>query len=441
MHFIGNEEVASSSLVNSTILFDIAKENVWLNTANMSFFQKLTIKEKYKNRYVAIGAGGTGGHVFPAIAVAKKLIEHNYRVLFFTDKRSFEYIKQYSSLLNNNAFTIVFLTSKNAPRWKQFFMIIRDLWRCRFILTERVSLCIGFGGLVSFPVILFGILTFKITIIHEANAVMGLANRLLLPFVRVCLTSFEETKKIPKKYKKTKIINVGMPIRDEIKKYVYNQDNPSVNYRMFYKIEDIINITIFGGSQASDVFDKIIPQAITLLPNHISNKLHIIHQCRKENCNAVAEKYANANITAKVAPFFNNVGDLMRQSHLMIARAGSSCLAEITSLGVPSILIPLPSAKDNHQYENAKCLSNNNGAMLIEQNTLTPERLCEMLKHLLEHDALLYEMSVVAKKYSSVYADLKILAVINRCLGYEEDIEISSNLANVRYINDNVGLG
>ena len=81
MHFIGNEEVASSSLVNSTILFDIEKENVWLNTANMNFFHKLIIREKHKNRYVAIGAGGTGGHVFPAIAVAKKLIEHNYRVL------------------------------------------------------------------------------------------------------------------------------------------------------------------------------------------------------------------------------------------------------------------------------------------------------------------------------------------------------------------------
>lgn len=407
----------------------------------MNFFRKLIIKERHKNRYIAIGAGGTGGHVFPAIAVAKKLIEHNYRVLFFTNKGSFEYIKQYASLINNDAFTVIFLTSKNASRWKQVFMIIRDLWKCRFILTERVSLCIGFGGLVSFPVILFGILTFKITIIHEANAVMGLANRLLLPFVRVCLTSFEETKKISKRYRKTKIINVGMPIRDEIKKYVYDQDNPSVNYRMFYKIEDIINITIFGGSQASDVFDKIIPHAMTLLPNYISNKLHIVHQCRKENCSFVSGEYANANITAKVEPFFKNVGDLMRQSHLVIARAGSSCIAEIASLGVPSILIPLPSAKDNHQYENAKFLSNNNGAMLVEQTTLTPERLSEMLKHLLQHDALLYEMSVVVRKYASIYADLKILAIINRCLGYEEDIEISSNLANVRYINDNVGLG
>ena len=131
----------------------------------------------------------------------------------------------------------------------------------------------------------------------------------------------------------------------------------------------------------------------------------------------------------------------MRQSHLVIARAGASTLSELMSLCVPSILIPLPTAKDNHQLENARFLSNRNCAILLQQNTLTPERLAELLTNLFERDFLLSEMSMCCRKYSNIYADVKIISIIESILGYESKIEIKSNLLNVKYINDNIGLG
>ena len=143
-------------------------------------------------------------------------------------------------------------------------------------------------------------------------------------------------------------------------------------------------------------------------------------------------------------PFFHNVGELMRSSHLIITRAGSGTLFEIMALGVPSILIPLPSATDNHQYENAKFLRDVNGCILMEQSTLTKERIANLLTQLFTHDAMLYDMSVNANKQAQNFADIKILAIINRMLGYidfEEQKETAISTKNVKYINDNVGLG
>ena len=396
---------------------------------------------KQKNRHVAIAAGGTGGHFFPAIAVAKKLIENNYRVLFFTDLRCVKYIDKEHQLLESGVFNVVLLGSKNAPRWKQLFMILNDLWKCRIIIKEGIPLCIGFGGLVSFPVVLFSILTMRRTIIHEQNSVIGLANKLLLPFVRLCLTSFEDTKGISKYTKKRKVICVGIPIRDSIKKYIYQYDNPSVNYRVFYKIDEKINLTIFGGSQATDVFDTIIPKAISMLPNDITTKLFVRHQSRPDNHDEVLSSYINEGIACEVKNFFDDAGQIMRESHLVIARSGATTLFEIMALGVPSILIPLPTSANNHQYENAKFLSNKNASILMEQNTLTAEKLAMMLEGLFTHDALLAEMSQCCRKLANVYADIKFLAIIDRCLGYLTDIEIKSPSFNARYINDNVGLG
>ena len=395
-----------------------------------------------KNKSVAIGAGGTGGHIFPALSVAKRLIEDGYKVIFFSDGKFYNYIKKDNPLLASGMIKVVILSCKNAPRWKQILMILKDLWKCKIIIKEKVSVCIGFGGYVSFPVILFGILTFRKTIIHEANAVLGLANRLLLPFVRICLTSFENTKKISKRMKKKKCIFVGNPIRDEIKQYVYNYDNPSVNYRAFYKIEDRINITITGGSQASGVFDEIIPQAIGMLPPSIANIIKVNHQCREKDKDFVENIYTSNGISHDVRPFFYNVGELIRGSHLLIARAGAGTIFEIMALGVPSILIPLENSADNHQFENAKILRDVNGCILMEQSTLTKERLANLLTQLFTHDGMLYDLSSNASKYAQVNADLKILAVINRMLGYlEMPVDERITTKNIRYINDNVGLG
>ena len=404
----------------------------------------MLFKEKENNRHsfkkiVAISAGGTGGHIFPALSVAKTLIEDGYYVLFFTDKKFNNYIKSDNFLLNCGQFEIVKLCCKNAKRWKQIFMIIIDFFKCFKILKRRVKICIGFGGFCSFTPMLFGILTFRKTIIHEQNAVIGLANRILLPFVKVCLLSFETTKKINKIFLK-KCFFVGNPIRDEIKALVYNYDNPSVNYRAFYKIDDIINLTIIGGSQATMFFDEILPEAVSLLPNHITTKLFVRHQCREENIDKLNDFYTKQNIAHEVKKFFFNIAGVMRNSHLVVSRAGSTTIAELSALGVPSILVPLPNATNNHQFENAKFLRDKNGIILIEQQNITPERLCRMIENLFNNDYNLAELSFSIRQQSQIYADKKILAIMNKMLKINENIHVNSGFK-AQYINDNVGLG
>lgn len=396
-----------------------------------------------KNKCVAISAGGTGGHIFPALSIAKLLINDGYYVLFFTDSKFFNYIKDNDPIFRCDLFKIVELSAKNSSRFKQIFMIMKDFIKCRKILTKGVKLCIGFGGFVSFTPVLFSILTFRKTIIHEQNAVLGLANRLLLPFVKKCLLTFENTKGISKKYMK-KCIVVGSPIREEIKKMVYNYDNPSVNYKAFYKIEDTINLTIIGGSQACKVFDDLIPQAIAMLPNAIINKLNITHQCKYSNINKLEQFYTERLISHNVKPFFYNIGEIFRSSHLVISRAGSTSIAEISALGVPSILIPLPSATDNHQYYNAKFLRDNNGAILLEQDSITASSLSQLLMNLFNHDVCLYELSQGCRKVAKINANIEIFNIINEMLGnsiFKEKESQKIDTTNVKYINDNVGLG
>lgn len=394
------------------------------------------------NRVVAISAGGTGGHIFPALAIAKILIQEGFYVIFYTDKKFFNYVKQEDVFLRSGMIEIVQLTAKNASRWKQIFMIIEDLFLCKKILTKKVSICIGFGGLVSFAPVMFSILTFKKTIIHEQNAVIGLANKILLPFVSRCLISFKNTAGIRKMFRK-KCVFVGNPIRDEIKKMVYNYDNPSVNYQAFYKIDDIINLTITGGSQACDTFDKIIPQAIALLPVSITNKLHVIHQCRDVNVEMLRNFYTEYGISHDVRSFFYNIGEILRASHLIISRAGSTTISEISALGVPSILIPLPTSANNHQFYNAKFLRDNNATILLEQKDLTKENLSQFLLNLFDHDKLLSELSQCCRMVSNINADMLFLNEINKILGIRDEYT-STDLTwtkNAGYINDNVGLG
>ena len=400
------------------------------------------LKPKFsiKNRVIAITAGGTGGHIFPALTIAKMLIQDGFFVLFYTDKKFFNYIKQEDILLRSGMIKIIQLKAKNATRWKQVLMIIRDFFSCYEILTKKASICIGFGGFVSFSPMLFSISAFKKTIIHEQNAVIGLTNKILLPFVQKCLLSFKDTNGIG--FFKKKCIFTGNPIREEIKKLVYNYDNPSVNYRAFYKIDDNINLTITGGSQACDAFDILIPQAISMLPSSITNKLHVTHQCKAINVDMIENIYTTSGISHDVRPFFYNIGEVFRASHLVISRAGSTTISEISALGVPSILIPLPTSANNHQFYNAKFLRDNNATILLEQNSLTKESLSQLLVNLFNHDNSLFELSQFCRKLSQVNADVAVFNEIKKSLGLFKRTDTRvNNQRNIKYINDNIGLG
>ncbi len=408
-----------------------------------SFFKKKD-NTRQKQRVVAIATGGTGGHIFPAITLAKKLVEEGSYVIFFTDKKIFNYLNKDDFLIMCKTLEIVQLSARNDSRFTQIVLMVKDLCISRKILRANVSVCIGFGGFASFAPVLFSILTFKKTIIHEQNAVMGLANRLLLPFVSKCLLSFENTQKIGRLFR-NKCIFVGNPIRENVKEFVCYYDNSSVNYRAFFKISDVINLTITGGSQACDLFDKIVPEAIAMLSESILKKIYVNHQCREKNCEMLEKFYEERGIKHNVKPFFYDIEKLFCGSHLVIARSGSTTIAELSALAVPSILIPLPTATDSHQYENAKLLRNNNGAILLEQGNLSKNELSLLLTDLFTHDEQLYEMSRNCRSMAKIDADVKIVEVINGFLGLSNDkmkfTDAENKKNDARYINDNVGLG
>lgn len=400
-------------------------------------------KNYSKKKVVAIAAGGTGGHIFPALSITKLLIQNGFYVLFYTDKKIFKFLNNEDFLFKSDMIEIIQLKAKNASRFLQIFMIIRDFFACRKILTKKVSVCIGFGGLVSFAPMLFGILTFRKIIIHEQNAFIGLANRLILPFATKCLLSFEKTFGIKNLWSK-KCIFVGNPIREEIKKLVYNYDNPSVNYKAFYKIDDNINLTIIGGSQACEVFDNLVPETISLLPSSILKKLHVVHQCKATNIEKLKDFYTSRGISHNVSSFFYDIGSVLRASHIVISRAGSTTISEFSALGVPSILIPLPSAADNHQFYNAKFLRDNNATILLEQNSLTKETLSQLLLNLFMHDQALFELSHSCRKLAHINADIEIFNEIKKILHIDDEEccpQPKTNNKNARYINNNVGLG
>ena len=404
---------------------------------------RILTKNKSRSKVIAITAGGTGGHIFPALTIARMFLQEGYRVLFYTDKKFFNYIKSEDVIFRSEMIKLIQLKAKNTTRLKQIFIIFNDLFKCKDILTQRASVCVGFGGVVSFAPMLFGILFFKKTIIHEQNAVLGLANRILLPFVNKCCTSFTDTIGIAKCFTR-KCVFTGNPIRPEIKKLVYNYDNPSVNYRAFYKIDDVINLTITGGSQACSVFDELLPQAIAMLPPSIINKLHIKHQCKHSHVDTLELYYTENGISHDVRPFFYNIGEILRASHLVISRAGSTTIAEISALGVPSILIPLPTSANNHQYHNAKFLRDNNATILLEQSHLTKESLCHLLLNLFNHDVSLFELSQCCRRLAPINADYSVFKEINKTLNIDVcDCNTTTimHAKDARYINDNIGLG
>ncbi len=332
------------------------------------------------NKYVVIAAGGTGGHVIPAVTLAKELKQRNNNVEYITDLRGVKYLNtaeknQYTFLtllkLHNSNGTLV---SKLALLSSILFYSL--LLSVRF-LFKRPSVLISFGGYPCAAPTIAAFIARVPVIIYEQNSVIGKTNKLLLFTANRIAASFPNIK-IQKKYEK-KLNLVVPPIRDEFSS-VHNM-----------KETEKFVITIIGGSQGSSLFSKVIPGAIDLLNN--KDKLKIFHQARKGDISAVRSMYEKLNIDADVEEFFNDVGKTIVQSDLIIARAGASSLAEILFLKKPSILIPMAKSADNHQLINAKYFADNQAAILIEEKNLNIEMLAKTIINLMQ-DKRLYEKMV-----------------------------------------------
>ena len=330
---------------------------------------------------IVIAAGGTGGHFFPAEALAAELIRRGHRIVLMTDARSGglrsavfadreHFVLQGSGIAGRGAIRAARSVLALAAGIRQARRIMRDL---------RPAVVVGFGGYPAVaPVVAAAFSRPRPAILlHEQNGVLGRANRMLSRWCATLALSLRGTTRVPAA---TRTEVTGNPVRPDIQALF---DAP-------YTPPDAeIRLLVLGGSLGARVFSDIVPAALVALPDALRARLSVTQQCRAEDMDRVRAAYDAAGITADLAPFFADVAARLGAAHLVIARAGASTVAEIAVAGRPSILVPLPGAIDNHQDANARALSDTGAAWLMPQPAFTAAALTERLTGLLTDPAAL----------------------------------------------------
>lgn len=329
-------------------------------------------------KYVMLAAGGTGGHLFPAFALAEELVRRGYVVDLVTDTRGQKYKADFAGRDIYIVTSATFASKSPIALMKSAWKLCSGTWQAwRLIGKLKPQAVIGFGGYPTFPPMVASYLKKVPCAIHEQNAVMGRANRFFSKFVTRIATSFRKTKFVTGELiEKAKF--TGNPVRKIVMEWRSVAYAPPVPGGDFH-------LLVFGGSQGARFFSDTVPQAIGILQENLRRRLKVVQQCRQEDIRRVENAYIDVGVAADVAPFFDNLPEYIAHSHFVIARSGASTVAELAILGRPSLLVPLPHALDNDQLLNAKQLTEAGGAWYVDQKELTPDRLQkELIRFLLE---------------------------------------------------------
>ena len=315
-----------------------------------------------------LAAGGTGGHLFPAFALAEELQRRGIAVDLLTDMRGDRYGSGFPARKVYQVPAATLAGKSPVAATKTAIALARGTKAAHAILGAlRPGVVIGFGGYPTFPPLMAARLRGIPTVLHEQNAVLGRANRMLAKRVTGIATSFEQTK-----YLDADLIEkarfTGNPVRQVVIDASSAPYVPSTEDALFH-------LLVFGGSQGARYFSDVMPAALTALPAAIRQRLRVTQQARDEDIDRVRLAYAENGIAADVAAFFKDLPDRMAKSHLVIGRAGASTVAELTVVGRPGLLVPLPHALDNDQLNNARRLAAVGGGWCVEQKDLTPERM------------------------------------------------------------------
>lgn len=346
-------------------------------------------KKKIQKPLIILTAGGTGGHVYPAEALADELLKRNYRVELITDKRGKNNYKGRLGEIPNHAVLAGALVGKSKLfKIKSLIKTGLGVLQAGYIIFKKKPVCvIGFGGYASFPSCMAAILLGTNLVIHEQNSVMSRTNRFLSKYATLIAQSFKKVKYTPNGIK---TILTGMPIRKAIAEI---RDIP---YPQLGK-DDKFQIMVLGGSQGAKIFGDIVPDVIKGLTPAKQKKIRIFQQCREDDVDAVKQAYQNCDAEVTVSHFFNNMPELYAGTHLIISRAGASSVSEIAAVGIPSILVPLPIAADDHQTMNAKEINDAKAGIVLKQKDFTQTKLNEILKDLMAAPKKLQQMSDNAK--------------------------------------------
>ncbi len=348
---------------------------------------------------VLISTGGSGGHVIPAITIYNHL-KNTHEILISTDVRGLAYLdKKYNTVVINtpklnNLFLFPFSFIKI------LFLTIKSF----FILKEKsISILISTGGYMSLPLCLAAkILGIKIFLI-EPNMVLGRANKFFLNFSRKLLCYSKNLINLPPGINH-KLTSIKPLIRKEYYETSAHQ-----------KQDNLFTILIIGGSQGAKIFDKLLNKVFLSVAKQVSIK--IIHQTSEKNVNFLKDFYFKNNIESRVFSFDHNLNEVLKQGDLCITRAGASSLAELSFLNIPFIAIPLPSSKDNHQYENAKYYEEQDCCWIIDQKNFDDQKFEKFLLKLTNksHDYITKKNNLLKLNYQNTWNNVnqKIIKIIN----------------------------
>jgi UDP-N-acetylglucosamine--N-acetylmuramyl-(pentapeptide) pyrophosphoryl-undecaprenol N-acetylglucosamine transferase len=354
---------------------------------------------------IVLSAGGTGGHLFPAQALAGELERRGRRVVVMTDRRGRNYESTFPGAVieqvPSGTFAGSFAARLGAP-WQILAGIVVSLRKLRRIGPVAV---VGFGGYPSLPVMTAARLGGYATAIHEQNAVLGRVNRLLAAGVSALAASLPLSRFLPKDA--SRIVYTGNPVRPEAAKLASSNYEPP-------DAHGSVRLLVFGGSQGARALSELVPAAIARLPAAAQARLQITQQCRAEDIEQVRAAYGAIGVAAELKTFFDDMPARMAAAHLVISRSGASTVCELAVIGRPSILVPYPYATDDHQTANAEVFAQAGAAWLVQQRDLTAENFATMLEEILANPGELGRRASAARSLGKPDATARLADLVDR---------------------------
>lgn len=327
---------------------------------------------KGASRHFVLAAGGTGGHLIPAFALAAELNARGHHVALITDERG-------ANIPGKPDFLTAHILpagrfGKNPLGWVGALRAVLEgrAMALRLFDNFQPSAVIGFGGYPALPALLAATSAGLPSIVHEQNAVLGRVNRLLAGRVDAIATAYDQVDRLAPKHV-GKVHLVGNPVRAEVLA-LREQDFPD------FTDESLFRILVTGGSQGARVLSEVVPDGLAMLPPALRQRLQVTQQCRPEDLEAVRNRYASHDIPAELGTYFEDMHERLADAHLFIGRAGASTIAELTAVGRPAILIPLPIATDDHQAANTREMAKAGGARMIRQDAFVPKELAKQIQ-------------------------------------------------------------
>lgn len=351
-------------------------------------------------RFMVIAAGGTGGHMFPAQALAEQMLARGWKVSLSTDARGARYAGGFPAAVAVRELpSATFARGGVLEKLAVPFRILGGVLGAVFsMLRNRPAIVIGFGGYPSIPALTAAWILRIPRMIHEQNGVLGRVNQVFATRVDAVACGTWPTT-LPKGVMGH---NIGNPVRATVLDRAGADYIPPGDYPM--------SIVVIGGSQAARILSDVVPAAIALLPENLRHYIRVSHQARPEDILRVTDAYAG--LRAEVEPFFTDIPRRFSEAQLIISRAGASSIADIAVIGRPAILIPFAAAAGDHQTANARGLTAAGGAVMIAESDLTPDTLAAQITHILTTPKIAAKMAASAHIYARLTAarDLAILA-------------------------------